>query len=791
MDGGAWPRVLVVSFAVTMVAAVGCLGTAALTPGVAPAWRLALALCLPWLILYWVRGLVREQISPWGAGAAPLAALLVGQAFAGADGTPALLVLLLLAASLWFESLASAAADTIVRTAVYATAYLIVLAQTVDPGAPVTWSRVIGPLLVLTMVAGVAWLVVRYRMADAQARITHRRLIRSVGAIASADRHDHIAEATCSATRLLLRDDEWVRVALGTEHALQILASAGGGDGPPPPAASEPVQLSAAALATLMSGGMLVETGASQQLHRAFAIDSTAHVTVVPLLSGTVLHGLIVAGSRDYLSGAQQECLAMVTSLATLALQHRLLTLPAPPVTPPSMPDDAGDAASLMTGQRLLFLQAVRRSLLAAGVTGGEVVVMHLDIDRFRIVNDSLGHMAGDQVLSVIADRLGAMLGPGATLARIGGDEFAMLAPDLTDVWSAIRCAGRLLEAVQEPIAVEDQMIVVSASIGIALGQHDQDEAEAVFQHAAIAMTEAKRQGRGRYVIYDPSMASIFAERLALETGLRRALKDGELMLHYQPLLDLATGRVTEVEALVRWQHPERGLLLPGDFIALAEETGLIVPLGQWVLTEACREVQAWQRRHPDQPALTVGVNLSAPQFQQPGLVALVARALGTAKLDSRQLKLEITETVALLDAESTLFTLNELRLLGVTLAMDDFGTGYSALRSLKRFPIDHLKIDRSFIGGLGLNAGDTAIVRAVVEFAKSLDLRITAEGVETIQQLRELINLGCDLGQGYLIAEPRPWTEVIALLTCQAVIEDDDRLVWRAGVGRAGRLAS
>jgi diguanylate cyclase (GGDEF)-like protein len=424
------------------------------------------------------------------------------------------------------------------------------------------------------------------------------------------------------------------------------------------------------------------------------------------------------------------------------------------------------------------FQQAVAdwlsRSRHSAPQSRPLMAVIHLDIDRFALINDSLGHATGDAVLRVVAERVRLMTPSDGLVARIDGDEFAVLLPKVVDLWAAIRSTERLNEEIQGVISLGGHNIVMTASIGLALGTPGIDRAETLFRQASIALHEAKRGGTARHVVYHPSMMPATTQRLDLESGLRRALADQQLDVAYQPVIDLTSGRIVEVEALVRWPHSSRGLLLPSEFIPLAEETGLIVPLGQLVLQRACRCVQAWQQAQPHQPPLLLGVNLSAREFQQPGLVAQIARTLGASGLDPRRLKLEITETVALLDEDATLYTLNELRLLGVHLALDDFGTGYSALRCLKRFPLDCLKIDRSFVAGISTSAGDLAIVQAIIAFAAQLGLRVTAEGIETQAQLDLLRQLGCHLGQGFLIAPPAPWPHTAKLLAAQASLALD-----------------
>jgi diguanylate cyclase (GGDEF)-like protein len=395
---------------------------------------------------------------------------------------------------------------------------------------------------------------------------------------------------------------------------------------------------------------------------------------------------------------------------------------------------------------------------------GEQLAVLFLDLDRFKVVNDSLGHSVGDQLLVGVSQRLAACLRPEDTIARLGGDEFAILLEDVKDDRGPTSVADRLTAELQQPFKVEGREVIITVSIGIAMSTAKRMTPEDILRDADLAMYHAKGKGKARYEIFDKSMNAPAQERMDLELDLRNAVTRGEFTLHYQPVVDLPTGRITEVEALVRWKHPQRGLLFPADFVGLSEETGLIVPLGRWVLHEACRQTRQWQLASSGTP-LAISVNISARQLQQPGLVEEIAAVLRDTRLDPSTLRLEITETVVMHDAPTTLAKLEALKALGVQLAIDDFGTGYSSLGYLKRFPVDTLKIDRSFVKGIGGNVEDSAIVRAVITVAKSLNLSVTAEGIETAEQLEHLRTLGCDHGQGYFFAKPLTSDRVPALL--------------------------
>jgi diguanylate cyclase (GGDEF)-like protein/PAS domain S-box-containing protein len=403
---------------------------------------------------------------------------------------------------------------------------------------------------------------------------------------------------------------------------------------------------------------------------------------------------------------------------------------------------------------RALFTDRLSHALARAARQQSVVAVLFLDLDGFKVVNDSLGHDVGDQLLVAVAERLVGCLRPGDTVARLGGDEFTVLLEDLSDARDAARVAERIIAALRAPFTIGGREVVISASIGIAHGAGEGEQAIDLWRNADIAMYRAKQAGKGRYEVFDRQMGHQALERLALEADLRRAIERREFSLVYQPKVELATGRIVGVEALVRWLHPERGVVPPSAFIPLAEETGLILPLGEWVLAEACRQACAWQRGRPGADALLMSVNLSIRQFQHPALVAEVARILAESGLEPGRLVLEITESVVTDDALATIDTLRRLKELGVQLAIDDFGTGYSSLSYLKSFPVDILKIDKSFIGG-SEEAGGLAILSAVIGLARALGLTVVAEGVEKVEQLARLRALEAELGQGYLFSKP------------------------------------
>jgi diguanylate cyclase len=403
---------------------------------------------------------------------------------------------------------------------------------------------------------------------------------------------------------------------------------------------------------------------------------------------------------------------------------------------------------------RALLLEQLERELARTSRRNDPLFLLWLDLDDFKVVNDSLGHQAGDHLLLAVGERLRNCLRPGDLPARMGGDEFTVLLTDLTGLRDATGAAERIGTELGAPFEVAGRQVVVHASIGIAESLPGVTTAEELLRNADIAMYEAKKLGKGQYQVFTPGMDALAWRRLELEAELRAALEQDQFELYYQPILDLDSGAVSGLEALVRWDHPTRGLLPPADFIPLAEQTGLIVELGEWVLNQACRQMAAWERaRWRGAPGLSV--NLSARQLRDSQLPQRVARALARSTLEPHRLTLEVTETSMIDDLGTAGASLGALRALGVRVAVDDFGTGFSALGALKHHPVDSLKIDRSFVDGLGRDPRDTAIVHAVVAFARTLGLRVTGEGIETVEQLEELRALGCHHGQGYYFAKP------------------------------------
>jgi len=418
---------------------------------------------------------------------------------------------------------------------------------------------------------------------------------------------------------------------------------------------------------------------------------------------------------------------------------------------------------------RQLFLDRLDVAIASAHRSGTQLGVFFLDLDRFKLINDSLGHSVGDKLLQVVARRIRALLRDDDTVTRIGGDEFTILVPSVERVEDATVVARRVRETLKHPIVIDGRELFVSASIGVSLYPSDGDDAETLLKNADTAMYRAKTQGRDTVQLYAPAMNARALEQLTLENRLRRALPNGELELFYQPIVAMSTRRICAMETVLRWRHPELGLLAPDAFVALAETTGLIVPIGEWVLRTACRQLREWQEG--GLPELRAAVNLSVRQLQQADFVSLVSEILGETRIPPETLELELTESMAMQSDGDALGKLRELKRLGVRISIDDFGTGYSSLSALRLFPADSLKIDRSFVGQIATDPDDAAIAEAVIALARSLKLHVIAEGVETREQLEFLRDHHCDYWQGFLFCQPRPAAACSAMLSREVMV--------------------
>jgi diguanylate cyclase (GGDEF)-like protein len=407
---------------------------------------------------------------------------------------------------------------------------------------------------------------------------------------------------------------------------------------------------------------------------------------------------------------------------------------------------------------RLMLNQRLDRALSRHRRTGSKLAILFMDLDRFKVINDSLGHEVGDVLLRQVADRLRSQSREGDTVARMGGDEFVVLIENRESLHDISACARRLVEELSAPYLLGTKDCHVTLSIGISVFPSDGSDSRALLKAADVAMYRAKEMGRNNFQYYFPYMNVHTLERLELESDLSRALERGEFLLHYQPKVEIATGLITGTEALLRWKHPVRGLVPPLDFISLAEETGLIVPIGEWVLATACAQNKLWQDM--GLTSLGISVNLSARQFSDSMLLAKLTRIIHASGLDPSSLELEITESVVMSHAECAVGVLEQLKLIGVRIAIDDFGTGYSSLGYLKRFPIDTLKVDRSFIRDIPADSGDKKIAQAIIAMAHALRLKVVAEGVENAEQLKFLRAQHCDAVQGYFLFRPLPVDE-------------------------------
>jgi diguanylate cyclase (GGDEF)-like protein len=431
---------------------------------------------------------------------------------------------------------------------------------------------------------------------------------------------------------------------------------------------------------------------------------------------------------------------------------------------------------------RLLFMERVQEATIEGRRYGRTFAVVFIDIDRFKIINDTLGHSAGDALLMEIADRLRQCVGGNDTVARLSGDEFVVLLHDAADLTQLAKIARKILSAILKPVVVRGQECRVTASMGISLYPSDADDADTLIKNADAAMYAAKDEGHNSFRFHTAGLQSQSIERLMLENGLRQAIERDELLLHYQPKRSLHSGRIIGVEALVRWNHPQFGLLLPARFIPLAEETDLIVAIGKRVLEAACAQNAAWQRA--GLPPIRVAVNLAARQFADPGLLQDVRLALDRSGMAPQLLELEITETMAMQSVERTVELLQAVKSLGVKIAIDDFGTGYSSMSLVKQLPIDILKIDRSFIHEIASDSDDKAIAEAIIAFGRALDLSVVAEGVETAEQEAFLRAHHCDAIQGFLVSKPMPPEEFVSFFAAEA-LADLKRLGARAEADR------
>jgi diguanylate cyclase (GGDEF)-like protein len=417
--------------------------------------------------------------------------------------------------------------------------------------------------------------------------------------------------------------------------------------------------------------------------------------------------------------------------------------------------DALHDALTGLPNRTLLMKSLDQVIQLSQANSSYQFAVLFIDLDRFKIINDSLGHMVGDQFLITITHRLQHCLRSHDVVARLGGDEFTVLIENMREPAEATQVAERILAALCKPLSLQGHMLFPSASIGIVIGSSLYQNATDLLRDADLAMYKAKRTGRACYAMFTTDLHTQTFKVLQIESDLRQALDQQEFTLHYQPIVSLSTGNLIGFEALLRWQHPHNGFIAPSEFIEISEETGFIIPLGEWVLQEACRQLNEWHQSFPAHGELIVSVNLSSKQLREPGLIDQIDRILTETGLDGKFLKLELTESMLVDEVESVIQTLINIRARDIQLSIDDFGTGYSSLSYLPRFPVNTLKIDRSFVNRMTSDAESLEIVRAITMLAQSIGIEVIAEGVETLQQLLQLKTIGCEFGQGYWFARP------------------------------------
>jgi diguanylate cyclase (GGDEF)-like protein len=509
-----------------------------------------------------------------------------------------------------------------------------------------------------------------------------------------------------------------------------------------------------------------------------FSSDYTKDAMVAPLRGETRVVGAVMVANRlgnvETFNAEDLRLLATIASHTSIALENGRLEKTLAQVTQleEQLRHQAFHDPLTELANRALFKDRLEHALANRARSPRPLAVLFLDLDDFKTVNDSLGHEAGDELLVAVAKRLKKCLRPSDTAARLGGDEFAVLFEEVTHEGEAVPVAERIVQSLGAPFIVNGNEIVARGSAGLAVSTHGAEAADDLLRNADVAMYRAKSSGKGRYEVFEEGMHVAARQRLLLTNEMRHALELGQFVLHYQPYADLQSGAIVGLEALVRWRHPERGLLLPGEFIPVAEDAALILPIGRWVLEEACRHARAWHEASSGADHLIISVNVSSRQLLEPGFVADVASLLEGTDLGRGRLMLEITESVFMEETSLILSRLAMLKELGVLLAIDDFGTGYSSLGYLKRFPLDVLKIAKSFIDEIGDGPGDSALIQAIVEMAKTMRLRTIAEGIEQKLQWTLLRSLECDMGQGFHIARPLDESSVMQLLCADGAVD-------------------
>ena len=585
---------------------------------------------------------------------------------------------------------------------------------------------------------------------DRVARLAAVSLHAPIAIVSLVDEDRHVVKSSLGLTG---RSRVWRRVPLALRFARQAVAS------------GKPVIISDAGAA----GDLTVPGNASTAREAAAKSPDGVAYAVAPLVTaeGMVI-GTICAVDPAPHSWTQREIECLTDLAESLVTEMELRSdLTAKRETQEHLLYSTLHDALTGLPNRSLFTERLRHSMRRTARHPDDMfAVLFLDLDRFKDVNDNLGHFAGDELLRAVARRLEACIRPEDTVARLSGDEFAILLESISETSDAGRVAERIEEALSFPINLAGAEVTTSASMGIVTSTMSHEQPEQLLRSADMAMYRAKAAGRARYEMFDRAMHSDALARLQLETDLRRAVELGEFRLHYQPLVSLRTGHVTGLEALLRWEHPVRGLVQPGDFIPVAEETGLIVRIGRWVLNEACRQLKVWQEAHPRAEPLTISVNLSVKQFSQPDLLDQLAQAVRASGIAPSCLRLEITEAALIDKGGAAMSLLEQIKAFGAQIYLDDFGTGYSSLIYLHRLPIDAIKIDRELVSTMDTDDRNLRLVRTILTFAQIVGVRAEAEGISSAEQLRELRALKCEHGQGYLFSAPIPHGAVDEVLT-------------------------
>jgi diguanylate cyclase (GGDEF)-like protein len=647
----------------------------------------------------------------------------------------------------------------------YAAAFLaVVLGMAAQSGVQVLATSVLLTHLMACVVFGVVKFVLSHSAGVSQRAMIREQILAKAGTgLVAATSRAEVHHAALTAVQRVLASAGLLRASLSMieDGAFEVAASVGRG--------TDAVVGTRASISSMPPGfrtdgrsSSVFQIDSATATQMAAVLGFTPHLgtlTLTPLHFRDEHFGVLAVETVAQLPVEYTAALTALCAEVALALQSTRLT--------ENLQRQAREDSLTRLANRAGFVERLDQ-VLEHGEADANIAVIFIDLDNFKVVNDSLGHHAGDALLVEVARRLRSCTRDEDLVARLGGDEFTILLSDTGVSGDPTLLARKIGESLRYPVNVGERSVTVSASIGIAVqSAMERPTASELLQAADLALYAAKNRGKAQAAVFEPSMAADVMQRLELEANLREAIEREELTVHYQPLIDLYDGALAEVEALVRWNHPVRGAISPVEFIPLAEESGLIVPLGRWVLNQACRQMREWQTRYPSVPLVTA-VNVSGRQLEDPRLAADVRAALAFNHVEPSRLKLEITESVAIADTPAIRRVIRELKDLGVQLAIDDFGSGNSALRYLQHFPIDTLKIDRSFVEDLGKDQRSTALLRGIVAFAKSVGMSVTGEGVETTEQSACLRALGCDHAQGFLFARPSPPEAIATLLSEQ-----------------------